>query len=169
MDAPEKWNAHYGSDTELVGEMVDYLSGSDLLLFGRTTYGFFAERWPSRTGDLADHFNNLPKVVVSSTLQNPDWNNTSVVARDVVHEVRKLKALSGQNILVIGSHELVQTLMKENLVDEFKLYIYPLTLGEGKRLFEHGNAANSMTLIRAKQLQSGVIASTYHTNTSTEH
>lgn len=158
MDAPEKWNLKYLSDEEVVSEILADFAASDLLLFGRTSYDFFAARWPSRTGAMADYFNTLPKLVVSSTLQKPEWNNTTIIRASDIEEIKKQ---SGKNILVFGSYKLAQTLMRENLIDEYKLYVYPLTLGSGKRLFERGTAEQTLKLITAKQLASGVVAMTY--------
>lgn len=161
MDAPEKWNLKYLDDAEVVNEILADFSASDLLLFGKTTYDFFAARWPSRTGAMADYFNNLPKLVISKTLQRIEWKNTTVISASAIEEIKKLKEESGKNILVIGSYKLVQTLMRENLIDEYKLYLYPLTLGNGKRLFEQGKEKQTLKLIVAKQFASGVIAVTY--------
>ena len=160
MDAPEKWNSKYPDDTDVVREILADFSGSDLLLLGKTTYEFFAARWPSRTGEMADYFNNLSKLVISPTLQKPEWSNSTVSAA-ANEEIKKRKEQSGKNILVFGSYKLVQTLMRENLIDEYRLYVYPITLGNGKRLFEQGGAEQTLKLIVAKQFASGVIAATY--------
>jgi dihydrofolate reductase len=161
MDAPEQWNSKYSADEEVVNEILAGFSASDLLLLGKTTHDFFAARWPSRTGAMADCFNHLPKRVVSSTLQKTEWNNTTVLSGNVIEEVKKLKKQSGKNILVFGSYKLVQTLIAENLVDEYKLYTYPLTLGKGKRLFEQDATPKTLKLITAQQFASGVLAATY--------
>jgi len=161
MDAPEKWNPKYFEDAEVVNEILVDLSAADLLLLGRTSYDFFASRWPSRTGTMADYFNNLPKIVVSKTLLKPEWKNTTIISSTAIEEIKTRKGQPGNNILVIGSHKLVQTLMREKLIDEYKLYVYPLTLGNGKRLFEHGTAEQALRLITAKQFASGVMAITY--------
>ncbi len=158
MEAPEKWNPKYLGDEEVVREILTDFSASDLLLLGRTSYDFFAARWPSRTGAMAEYFNNIPKLVVSSTLQKPEWHNTTIIR---VTDIEEIKKQSGKNILVFGSYELVQTLMRENLIDEYKLYVYPLTLGNGRRLFEQGTAEQTLKLIAAKQFASGVVAMTY--------
>ncbi|MEO7989987.1 MAG: dihydrofolate reductase family protein [Chryseolinea sp.] len=161
MDGPEKWNPEYSGDSEVVHEILADLSASDLLLLGRTSYDFFAARWPSRTNAMADYFNNLPKLVVSTRLQKPEWNNTTIIRSTAVEEIKKRKEQPGKNILVIGSHKLVQTLMSENLIDEYKLYVYPLTLGKGKRLFEQGAAEQALELISAKRFASGVVSIMY--------
>ncbi len=164
MDAPEKWNSSYVGDAEVVNELLTELRASDLLLFGRTTYDMFAARWPSRAGAMADLFNNLPKLVISTTLKKAEWNNTTIKSGYTIEEIMKLKEQPGQNIHLIGSYKLVQNLMSENLIDEYKLYLYPLTLGKGKRLFEQEAAEQNLKLIVAKQFASGVIAATYQVN-----
>ena len=114
---------------------LDEVMASDVLLLGRRTYEAFAEAWPSRTGDFADKFNQMPKYVVSGTLQDPEWNNTSVIERDIGAAVRRLKDDVGGDILVNGSVALVRTLVEEDLIDELRLMVYPTLLGAGKRLF----------------------------------
>ncbi len=99
------------------------------------TYEFLAARWPSRSGELADRLNDMPKYVVSSTLKDPDWNNSTVLAGDVMQEVSKLKQELDGEIVVAGSIRLVRTLMDHDLVDELRLMIYPVVLGAGERLF----------------------------------
>lgn len=112
---------------------------------------------------MADHFNNLPKLVIATTLQKTEWNNTTIISVNAIEEIKKIKEQSGKNILVFGSYKLVQTLMRENLIAEYKLYVYPLTLGNGKPLFEQGAAEQKLKLITAKQFVSGVMAATYQT------
>ena len=109
--------------------LLDEALGAEAQLFGRRTYEFLAARWPSRSGELADRLNDMPKYVVSSTLKNPDWNNSTVLAGDVMQEVSKLKEELGGEIVVAGSIRLVRTLMENDLVDELRLMIYPVLLG----------------------------------------
>ena len=115
--------------------LLDEALGAEAQLFGRRTYEFLAARWPSRTGELADRLNDMPKYVVSSTLEDPDWNNSTVLKGDVVNEVSKLKQELDGEIVVAGSIRLVRTLMDNDLVDELRLMIYPVLLGAGERLF----------------------------------
>ena len=114
---------------------LDEVMASDALLLGRVTYEGFAAAWPSRTGDFADKFNTMPKYVVSTTLENPEWNNTTVIKGNVAEQVSALKQEPGGDILVNGSAQLVQTLMEHDLVDEYRLMVFPVLLGSGKRLF----------------------------------
>src|SRR5262245_17832673 len=115
--------------------LLDEALGAEAQLFGRRTYEFLAARWPSRSGELADRLNEMPKYVVSSTLTDPAWNNSQVLAGDVVREVSKLTGEVEGEIVVAGSIRLVRTLMENDLVDELRLMIYPVVLGAGERLF----------------------------------
>jgi len=135
-------------DRDAVGKVVlDEALGAAALLFGRVSYEFFAARWPSRCGELADRLNSLPKYVVSSTLEDPDWNNSTVLKRDLVREVSKLKQELNGEIVVYGSIQLVRTLMEHDLVDELRLLIYPVVLGAGERLFGETSDKRPMRLI----------------------
>jgi dihydrofolate reductase len=111
----------------------DQALAAEALLMGRRSYEFFAERWPSRTGEWADRLNTMPKYVVSSTLTEPDWSNSTVLNGEVVDEVSKLKQELGGDIVVIASGRLVRTLLDHDLVDELRLFVYPVVLGAGDR------------------------------------
>jgi dihydrofolate reductase len=119
-------------------------------LFGRRTYEFLAARWPSRTGEFADRFNDMPKYVVSSTLKDPDWNNTTVLSGEVVQEVSKLKEELVGEIVVAGSIRLVRTLVENDLVDELRLMIYPVVLGAGERLFAESGDQSPLRLVETR-------------------
>jgi dihydrofolate reductase len=119
-------------------------------LFGRRTYEFLAARWPSRSGVFADRFNEMPKYVVSSTLEDPGWNNTTVLAGDVVQEVSKLKQELDGEIVVAGSIQLVRTLMENDLVDELRLMVYPVVLGAGERLFGETSDQRLVRLVETR-------------------
>ena len=129
---------------------------SDALLLGRVTYQGFAEAWPSRDGEFADKFNSMPKYVVSSTLQAPEWNNSTVLGGDVVQEVSKLRQESDGNIVVHGSGQLAQTLVEHDLVDELRLMVFPIVLGAGKRLFGDTSAKKRLRLTDSKTVGDGV-------------
>jgi dihydrofolate reductase len=138
-------------DREAVGKAVlDQALGAEALLFGRRSYEFFGARWPSRSGELADRLNSLPKYVVSSTLEDPDWNNSTVLKGDVVKAVSKLKQELDGEIVVYGSIQLVRTLMEHDLVDELRLMIYPVVLGAGERLFAETSDKKPMRLVETK-------------------
>jgi dihydrofolate reductase len=113
----------------------DELMASDAMLLGRRTYEGFAEAWPSRTGEFADRFNALPKYVASTTLKNPEWQNTTVIDGDLATAVSELKEKLDGDIVVHGSVELSRALIAEGLVDELRLMVFPTVLGAGKRLF----------------------------------
>jgi dihydrofolate reductase len=141
----------------------DELMASDALLLGRVTYEGFAAAWPSRTGDdFSDKMNSMRKYVVSTTLERADWNNSKLIKGNVVAELSKLKAWDGGDILVAGSARLVQTLMQHNLVDEYRLMVYPIILGEGKRLFQGGSNKLALRLVEAKPVGSeGILTLVY--------
>ena len=119
-------------------------------LFGRRTYEFLASRWPARSGEFADRLNEMPKYVVSSTLKDPDWNNATVLAGDVMQEVSKLKDELDGEIVVAGSIRLVRTLMENDLVDELRLMIYPVVLGAGERLFGETSDQRPVRLVETR-------------------
>jgi dihydrofolate reductase len=127
--------------------LLDEHLGAEALLQGRRTYEFLAARWPSRTGELADRMNSMPKYVVSSTLEDPSWNNSTVLKGDVVREVSKLRQELNGEIVVAGSIQLVRTLMKHDLVDELRLMVYPVVLGAGNRLFSETSEKKSVRLL----------------------
>jgi dihydrofolate reductase len=141
---------------------LDETMRSDALLLGRVTYQGFADAWPSRTGEFADKFNNMPKFVVSKTLDKPEWNNSTVIKRDVVTEVPKLKDQFANDIVVHGSASLVNTLKEDDLVDEYRLMMFPVVLGKGKRLFTDGGDLTKLKLMEAKNVGSdGVLVLVY--------
>jgi dihydrofolate reductase len=140
---------------------LDEALSTDALLLGRRSYEFFAARWPSRGGDLADRLNSLPKYVVSATLEDPDWNNSTVLNGDVVTEVSKLKQELDGDIVVYASFQLGRTLIEHDLVDELRLMIYPVVLGAGARLFGETSHKKPMRLIDTRTVGDGVAFLTY--------
>ena len=118
---------------------VEETMSSAALLLGRRTYEGFAAAWPERDGEFADKFNTMPKYVVSSTLEDPEWTNSHVLGGDLVDEIRKLKGEVGGDIVVHGSATLAQGLLENDLVDEVRLMVFPVVLGSGKRLFAPGS------------------------------
>jgi dihydrofolate reductase len=135
---------------------LDEVFASEALLLGRATYEGFAEAWPSREGEFADKFNSMPKYVVSTTLKEPEWNNSTVLKGDVAEEVAKLKQDQAGDIVVHGSARLVQTLVEHDLVDEFRLMVYPVVLGSGKRLFGEASDKKPLRLVDSKVVGDGV-------------
>jgi dihydrofolate reductase len=140
---------------------LDETLGAAALLLGRRSYEWLAARWPSRSGELADKLNNMPKYVVSSTLEDPDWNNSTVLKGDVLHEVSKLKQEINGEIVVPASFQLVHTLMEHDLVDELRLKIFPVVLGAGARLFGDTSDKKSMRLIATQTVEGDVAFLTY--------
>jgi dihydrofolate reductase len=135
---------------------LDETRNSEALLLGRVTYEGFARAWPSREGEFADKFNSMPKYVVSSTLENPEWTNTTVLNGDVAEEVTKLKEEHDGDIVVHGSARLVQTLLEHDLVDELRLMVFPVVLGTGKRLFGETSDKKPLQLVDSKIVGDGV-------------
>jgi dihydrofolate reductase len=140
---------------------LDEARASEALLLGRVTYEGFAEAWPPREGEFADKFNSMPKYVVSSTLQDPEWNNTTVLGSDVAEEVARLKEEVDGEIVVHGSPRLVQELVERDLVDELRLMVYPVVLGTGKRLFGETSDKKRLRLADSKVVGDGVLILTY--------
>jgi dihydrofolate reductase len=143
---------------------LDEIFASDALLLGRVTYEGFAAAWPSRTDEVgfADKMNSMPKYVVSTTLEEPlEWNNSMLIRGDVAEEVSKLKQQPGGDILINGSGELVHTLMEHGLIDEYRLMVFPVVLGSGKRLFRDGSHTTALKLVDTKTVGSGVLILIY--------
>jgi dihydrofolate reductase len=140
---------------------VDETMEADSQLLGRVTYEGFAEAWPSREGDFADKFNEMPKYVVSSTLKDPDWANSHVLEGDPAEAVAKLREEQDGVILVAGSVQLVQTLIDNDLVDELRLMVFPVVLGSGKRLFGETSDKKTLRLKDSKVVGDGVAILTY--------
>jgi dihydrofolate reductase len=134
----------------------DEVLESEALLLGRVTYEGFAEAWPPRKGEFADKFNEMPKYVVSSTLENPEWSNSRVLDGDAVEEVAKLKRELDGNIYVHGSCQLAQTLIEHDLVDELHLMVFPVILGTGRRLFGETSDKKRLRLTESRTVGDGV-------------
>jgi len=135
---------------------LDETLDADALLLGRVTYEGFAAAWPSREDEFADKFNTMPKYVVSSTLDKPDWNNSTVLDGDVAEEVANLKQTQEGDIVVHGSAQLVQALIEHDLVDELRLMVFPVVLGSGKRLFGDTSDKKRLRLTDSKTVGDGV-------------
>jgi dihydrofolate reductase len=140
---------------------LDETMGSEALLLGRVTYEGFAEAWPPREGEFADKFNSMPKYVVSSTLTQPEWTNSTVLDGDPVEAVSKLRQEAGGDVVVHGSVQLAQTLIAHDLVDELRLMVFPVILGTGKRLFGDPGEKKKLRLVDSKIVGDGVAILTY--------
>jgi dihydrofolate reductase len=150
-------------DQDLAAGVREELFAADALLLGRATYQHFAAAWPSMSDEdgFADRMNSLPKFVASTTLQAPLIWNATLLKGDVAKVVAELKRESGQNILVQGSGELAQTLMPENLIDEYRLWVHPVVVGSGKRLFRDGSPPTPLRLVDTNTTSTGVVHLTY--------
>jgi dihydrofolate reductase len=146
---------------ELTKLALDEAVGAEALLLGRRSYEWFAARWPSRSGELADRLNSLPKYVVSSTLENPEWNNSTVLKGDVLNEVSRLKHELKGEIVVPASFQLVRTLMEHDLVDELRLKVFPVVLGAGERLFGETSDKKAMRLVDTQTVEGDIVFLTY--------
>ena len=142
---------------------LDETMQADGLLLGRVTYQGFADAWPEREGEFADKFNSMPKYVVSSTLKDPEWNNSTVIdgGGDVVAQIRKLKHEFDGELQVAGSRQLAQTLIENDLVDELRLMVFPVVLGEGRRLFGETSEKKSLKLTESKTVGDGIVIQIY--------
>jgi dihydrofolate reductase len=155
------WSFEFSRGDEGDKFKLDETMGSDGLLLGRVTYEGFADAWPSREGEFADKFNNMPKYVVSSTLKDPEWTNTTVLNGDVVEEVSKLREAAGGDIVVHGSRQLAQTLLEHDLVDELRLMVFPVVLGQGRRLFGETTDKKKLQLVQSQAVGDGVMILVY--------
>ena len=154
------WTVPFWDDS--LGKAMDAQMAEPFdLLLGRKTYEIFAGYWPNSKGPMADKLNSAKKYVVTTTLDKLQWSNSTVVSGDVVKEIRELKQQDGPELQVHGSANLIQTLLKNDLVDEFRLKIFPVTLGSGKRLFGEGTLPASFKLLDCKVSTTGVIVASY--------
>jgi dihydrofolate reductase len=155
------WVGRIATLPEVAKVTLDEALGTEALLLGRRSYKWFAARWPSRSGELADRLNSLPKYVVSSTLEDPDWNNSTVLKGDVVNEVSKLKQELNGEIHVPASFQLARKLIEHDLVDELRLKIFPVVLGAGERLFGETSDKKPLRLVNTRTVGDGVVILTY--------
>jgi dihydrofolate reductase len=153
------WTFPYWND-EIANFKAEETNASDALLLGRVTYQGFAAAWPNSTDQGAPYFNSVRKYVVSTTLDKAEWNNSQIISENVVEEIRKLKQQDGRDITVHGSGKLAQTLIANDLVDVYRLLVYPVVLGKGQRLFEEGTTA-TLNLVETRSFSSGVAALIY--------
>lgn len=157
------WQISFPHDEMLGSILMRFMHAPFELLLGKTTYDIFASYWPHATTDLevATPFNSTKKYVVSHTLFEPSWNNSVCVTGDVVEQIKKLKEQDAPDLWIYGSGNLIQTLLKHDLIDRMHLWIYPITTGHGKKLFAEGTQARNFTLVDSKIGSTGVIFATY--------
>ena len=160
------WSFEFARGEEGDKFKLDEALEADALLLGRVTYEGFAAAWPSREGEFADKFNNMPKYVVSSTLDKAEWSNSTVLKGDVVKEVSKLRQGPDGDIVVHGSAQLVQTLIENDLVDELRLMVFPVVLGRGKRVFGETSDKKRLRLTDSKTVGDGVAILIYEPSDS---
>jgi len=157
------WSIQFGSE-EQDKFKFDELAASDALLLGRVTYDGFAAAWPQmaeQTGEYGAWMNGYPKYVVSTTLEQAEWNNSTIIKENVSEEISRLKQQPGKDILVFGSGDLVNTLLEHDLIDEYRLMIFPVVVGSGKRLFSDGIDTTVLRLADTRTFGSGVVVLTY--------
>jgi dihydrofolate reductase len=160
IEAPENWVI---ADDDMFAAMEADYAKSDALLLGRRTYETFAASWPERGSDVpnADWMNNTPKYVASTTLASLEWNNSTLIQGDVAEAIARLKQEDGKDIMVNGSGALVRTLMSDHLLDELRLFVHPVVVGSGRRLFDAGSDPVEFTLVDSHAYDNGVISLTY--------
>jgi len=160
---PGGWFVEFGGkDLEEWNKIaLDDALRAEAWLLGRRSYEFFGARWRSRSGELADRLNSMPKYVVSSTLSEPGWNNSTVLTGDVVGEVSKLKQQLDGDIVVPASYQLGRTLIEHDLVDELRLVVFPVVLGAGERLFGEVSERRPLRLVSARTVGDGLVYLTY--------
>jgi dihydrofolate reductase len=157
------WLVPY-ADEDMGKFMVESITATDAFLLGRKTYEIFAAHWPLVTDEndsIATSLNSKPKYVASQTMDHVDWNNSTLLKGDIAQAVAELKRQPGGDLQVQGSGELAQTLMRHNLVDEYRLLVYPVVLGKGKRLFRDGNIPAALRLVDTQTTGTGVTVHTY--------
>jgi dihydrofolate reductase len=161
VEIPEEWMGPYFSPE--LGQAIGSLMGAqDTMLLGRVTYEGFAAHWPNQAGDMADTMNGTPKYVVSGTLASADWQNSTLIpATSAFAEIAELKQQPGQNIGMTGSGTLVSSLLREGLLDELHLFVFPLVAGSGQRLFTGSGDKLPLKLLDSATFKSGVVHSTY--------
>jgi|SRR5829696_189341 len=155
------WSFEFDRGDEGNQFKLDETLDAEALLLGRVTYEGFADAWPSREGEFADKFNQMPKYVVSSTLGDPEWSNSTVLDGDLAEAVRKLKGSHDGDIYVHGSAQLVEALLENDLVDQFNLMVFPVVLGTGKRVFGETSDKKPLKLTDSKTVGDGVAILVY--------
>jgi dihydrofolate reductase len=150
------WFGRIAEYPEVAEVTLEETLSAEALLMGRRTYEIFAELWPPRSGALADRMNNLHKYVVSSSLEDPQWNNSTVLNGDVLNEVSKLKQALDGDIVIYASFQLVHRLMEHDLIDELRLMVIPVVLGAGERLFGETSAEKPLRLVESQTIDDGV-------------
>lgn len=162
MESPEEWASAYSND-EMEAANASGMAESDAMLLGRVTYEGLAAYWPDQPGGdpMVDHINSTRKYVVSTTLEEVEWNNSTLITGNVAEEITDLKQQPGKDITIIGSGVLVRSLLRDGLLDELRLMVHPVVLGDGKRLFEGGSEQKALELADSETFSTGVVSLTY--------
>jgi dihydrofolate reductase len=162
FEEPGRWSFPFFNDEAAQFKSAE-LQASDALLLGRRTYEGFAAAWPTMTGtgEFGEKMNGMTKYVISSTLDNAEWTGSKVIKGDVAEEVRKLKELPGQDLLLSGSAQLFNALKRENLIDLYRFMLHPIVLGKGQRLFADSDDKTVMDLTDTRSLSSGIVILEY--------
>jgi dihydrofolate reductase len=162
MGSPEEWAFSYSND-EMEEANASGMAASDALLLGRVTYEALAAFWPHQPGGtpMVDYINSVRKLVVSTTLEEVEWNNSTLIRGNVAEEIARLKRQPGKNITILGSAALVRSLLRDGLLNELQLMVFPVVLGSGKRLFEDGGDRKDLELVVSKTFGTGVLYLTY--------
>ncbi len=163
VESPNKWHFPHFND-EMGQEVGAQMTASDTILLGHRTYQEFAAYWPDKTAaddPFADYINNTPKVVVSTTLKTVEWRNSTLISGIVAQELTRLRQQPGKNIGITGSGTLVQSLLREGLLDELRLQVHPIVVGTGRRLFDDGGAEVPLRLANSRTFKTGVLSLVY--------
>jgi dihydrofolate reductase len=162
MEAPEEWAFSY-SNEEMEAANAKGMAGSDAMLLGRATYQGLAAFWPHQPGGtpMVDYLNSVRKIVVSSTLEEAGWNNSTLIGENALENIAELKRQPGKDITIIGSAILIRSLLEAGLLDELRLMVHPVILGSGKRLFEDGGEMETLKLVSSQTFETGVVSLAY--------
>ncbi len=162
MESPAEWAFSYSND-EMEEANASGMAASDALLLGRVAYEGLAAFWPHQPGGvpMVDYINNVRKLVVSTTLDTVEWQNSTLIRGNIVEELTRLKRQLGKNITILGSGTLVQSLLRNDLIDELRLMVFPIVVGSGKRLFEDEGDQKALELVDSKTFSTGVVYLTY--------
>lgn len=160
MEAPEEWHFPYFNDE--MGEIIGAaMAKTDAMLMGRVTYEEWSAFFPSQSGDDADHMNNISKFVVSTTLDEVEWENSTLINENITEEIAKLKQQPGGDLSISGSGTLVRSLLHTGLLDELRLMVHPIVVGNGKRLFDDTDEQTALELVDSETFDTGVVYLTY--------
>jgi dihydrofolate reductase len=160
VEAPEKWTGPYFND-QIGQEIGSVMAAGDTMLLGRKTYQTFAASFAGQTGGMADQMNNTPKLVVSTTLDTAEWQNSTLIKGNLADEIAKLKQQAGQNINISGSITLIRSLLRDGLLDELRLQLFPVVVGSGMRLFDDSGQQISLKLADSRSFSTGVVNLVY--------